>query len=59
MKYPSDRVFEAVQTTRCATCFRARLHEGGGPPVGEVTCGGKLPHLTCIQALKHVVQRVV
>ena len=31
MKYPSDRVFEAVQTTRCATCFRARLHEGGGP----------------------------
>ena len=22
------------------------LHEGGGPQVGEVTCGG-LPHLTC------------
>ena len=46
MKYSSDRVFEAVQTTRCTTCFRACLHEGGGPPVGEVTCG-KLPHLTC------------
>ena len=22
------------------------MHEGGGPQVGEVTCGG-LPHLTC------------
>ena len=45
MKYPSDRVFEAVQTTRCTTCFRACLHEGWGPQVGELTCG-KLPHLT-------------
>ena len=26
--------------------FRACLHEGGVPEVGEVTCGG-LPHLTC------------
>ena len=26
--------------------IRACLHEGGGPQVGEVTCGG-LPHLTC------------
>ena len=26
--------------------FRACLHEGGGPQVGEVTWGG-LPHLTC------------
>ena len=26
--------------------FRACLHEGGGPQVGEVRCGG-LPHLTC------------
>ena len=26
--------------------FRACLHEGGEPQVGEVTCGG-LPHLTC------------
>ena len=25
---------------------RACLHEGGGPRVGEVTCG-KLPHLSC------------
>jgi len=26
--------------------FKACLHEGGGPQVGEVTCGG-LSHLTC------------
>ena len=26
--------------------YRACLHKGGGPQVGEVTCGG-LPHLTC------------
>ena len=26
--------------------LRACLHEGGGPQVDEVTCGG-LPHLTC------------
>ena len=26
--------------------IRACLHEGWGPQVGEVTCGG-LPHLTC------------
>ena len=26
--------------------FRACLHEGGGPQLGEVTCGGS-PHLTC------------
>ena len=26
--------------------IRACLHEGGGPQVGEVTCGGS-PHLTC------------
>ena len=26
--------------------LRACLHEGGGPQVGEVTCGG-LPHLSC------------
>ena len=29
-----------------STLFRACLHEGGWPQVGEVTCGG-LPHLTC------------
>ena len=28
------------------TRVRACLHEGRGPQVGEVTCGG-LPHLTC------------
>ena len=26
MKYSSDRVFEAVQTTRCTTCFKDWLH---------------------------------
>ena len=26
--------------------FRACLHGGGGPQVGEVTCGGS-PHLSC------------
>ena len=26
--------------------IRAGLREGGGPQVGEVTCGGS-PHLTC------------
>ena len=26
--------------------IRACLHEGGGPQVGEVTCG-RLPHLSC------------
>ena len=26
--------------------LRVCLHEGGGPQIGEVTCGG-LPHLTC------------
>ena len=30
----------------CGQALRACLHEGGGPQVGEVTCGG-LPHLTC------------
>ena len=29
-----------------STSFRACLHEGGGPQVGEVTCGGS-PHLSC------------
>ena len=31
---------------RVMTQVRACLHEGGGPQVGDVTCGG-LPHLTC------------
>ena len=26
--------------------FRACLHGGGGPQIGEVTCGGS-PHLSC------------
>ena len=34
--------FEAAQIH----FLRACLHEGGGPQVGDVTCGGS-PHLTC------------
>ena len=30
----------------CMHSFRAYLHEGWGPQVGEITCV-KLPHLTC------------
>ena len=33
-------------TARMLRSLRACLHEGGGPQVGEVTCGG-LPHRTC------------
>ena len=54
MRYSSDRVFEAVQTNRCTTCFRACLHEGGGPHEGEITCS-KLPHLTCER--DHIMMR--
>ena len=32
--------------TAVQICLRACLHEGGGPQVGVVTCGG-LPHLAC------------
>ena len=49
-----------IRTARAVVCYtavfsvvtqsssppRACLHEGGGPQVGEVTCGG-LPHLSC------------
>ena len=38
------RCFAYLQ--RCFVVLRACLHEGGGPQVGEVTCGGLL-HLTC------------
>ena len=41
--------------------LRACLREGGGPQVGEVTCGG-LPHLTCkldhIKMGYYIVRRV-
>ena len=39
--YPTP-YFRKVKTLSLRAC----LHEGGGPQVGEVTCGG-LPHLTC------------
>ena len=33
-------------TRKPVQTVRACLHKGGGPQVGEVTCGG-LPHLSC------------
>ena len=33
-------------TVLYSVSFRACLHGGGGPQVGEVTCGGS-PHLSC------------
>ena len=36
----------ALCVPMCTSKDRACLHEGGGPRVGEVTCG-KLPHLSC------------
>ena len=42
------RVFKRIHQISCDIphFLWACLHEGGGPKVGEVTCGG-LPHLTC------------
>ena len=37
---------EKVKINRIANRLKACLHGGGGPQVGEVTCGGSL-HLTC------------
>ena len=31
-----------------SAALRACLHEGGGPQIGEVTCGGS-SHLSCIR----------
>ena len=45
-----DIIWYALATSFCyfktSQFFRACLHEGGGPQVGEVTCGGS-PHLLC------------
>ena len=40
--------YDLFNVTHCLLTMpvRACLHEGGGPQVGEVTCGG-LPHLSC------------
>ena len=41
--------------------LRACLHEGGGPQVGEVTCG-KLPYLSCKRdhiKMRHYMDRRV
>ena len=50
------RVTKFIQKSNSGNChqtsgnikitLRACLHEGGGPQVGEVTCGA-LPHLSC------------
>ena len=37
---------EKVKINRIANRLKACLHRGGGPQLGEVTCGGS-PHLTC------------
>ena len=45
----------------CSDFLRACLYGGGGPQIGEVTCGG-LPHLSCkcnqIKMRDHVDKRV-
>ena len=44
-----------------ATSLRACLHGGGGPPIGEVTCGGS-PHLSCKRdqiKMRHYMDRRV
>ena len=41
-RYTKSFLSEMTQTLPIRAC----LHEGGGPQVGEVTCGG-LPHLSC------------
>ena len=43
-----EQFTDAINVFRSSSVARLRacLHEGGGPQVGEVTCGG-LPHLTC------------
>ena len=43
---PKQPLLNQLYLTWDFTTVRACLHEGGGPQVGEVTCGG-LPHLTC------------
>ena len=35
-----------TRSTACEIPVRACLHGGGGPQIGEVTCGGS-PHLSC------------
>ena len=41
------RCFAGLQReTSRNVLFRACLHGGGGPQIGEVTCGGS-PHLSC------------
>ena len=44
---PSERARTIlVIYKRCYQLFRACLHGGGEPQLGEVTCGGS-PHLSC------------
>ena len=47
------RIF-LIQALRFTNLGPVCLHQGGGPHVGEVTCGG-LPHLTC--KLDHIKMR--
>ena len=40
------RILPKTTTKVAKTSLRACLHGGGGPQIGEVTCGGS-PHLSC------------
>ena len=59
LSFPS-RCFARLQ--RCFIPVRACLHEGGGPQIGVLTCGGS-PHLSCqrdqIKMRDHVDRRVI
>ena len=39
-------IMENQLRNQLSVSFRASVHGGGGPQVGEVTCGGS-PHLSC------------
>ena len=43
---PQEKFKTMVMQNAGGTAFRACLHGGGEPQIGEVTCGGS-PHLSC------------
>ena len=49
MRFSSTLLFTSIMNetdTARSNNIRACLHGGGGPQIGEVTCGGS-PHLSC------------
>ena len=49
MRFSSSLLFISIMNetdTARSNNIRACLHGGGGPQIGEVTCGGS-PHLSC------------